>query len=85
MDRAELINTAAGANENYRIGDGRELELGFLYGTAELITTLTLGPDESYSDAREAIARQIDLEAATGTYPLLSINGGPGRVKRDGC
>lgn len=73
--REEMIEAAIGLNESYRIGEDVEtLEVGFLYGTAELITTLTLGEDESFSDVRKEIAKQIDKGAAESTYPLLPEN-----------
>jgi hypothetical protein len=72
MNRDELIDVAVGVNENYRIDDrDRDLEVGFLYGTAELITALTLGEDESYSEVRESIAQQIDQRAAKASYAVL--------------
>jgi hypothetical protein len=76
MDRAKLIEVAANVNGNYRVDDNDiDLEVGFLYGTAELITALTLGKDESYNDVREEIARQIDLLAGGTSYLLLPANG----------
>lgn len=65
-------NMAAGLLSSY-IGAGdtntdRDLEVGFLYGMAELTLALTgIGADESYSDRREQIARDID-DLAFGTY-----------------
>lgn len=75
----ELIEAAVGVNANYRVdSNNRDLEVGFLYGTAELITVLVLGPNQSYSDVREEIAREIDRKAAKDSYPLLPANGGKG-------
>jgi hypothetical protein len=73
MDRAKLIDVAVGLNENYRseMSDLYKMELGFLYGTAEFVTALTLQKDESYCEVREEIARKIDQEAQKTTYPLL--------------
>ncbi len=63
MDRETLIDAAIGANENYRVNeDGGDMEIGFLYGTAELITVLTLQQDESYSLVREKIAHQTEQQ-----------------------
>lgn len=75
IDRAKLIDVAIGLNENYRVGKGEvPLEIGFLYGTVEFITALTLKPNESYSDVREEIAQEIDRKAAEKTYPLIQKN-----------
>jgi hypothetical protein len=71
MKREELIEAAVGVNENYRIDASDTMEIGFLYGTAELITALTLQDGESYGEVRERIARQIDREAAKATYSVL--------------
>lgn len=74
-NRDDLIATAVAVNEGYRIGDSRKLEIGFLYGTAEMIVSLTLADNESYGELREELARKIDKEAAKLTYPLLPSNG----------
>lgn len=74
--RQPLIDEAVGVNENYRTSEeDRNLELGFLYGTAELIVALTISENESYNDIREEIAQQIDQRAAQLTYPILEVNG----------
>lgn len=72
LDREKLIDAAVGVNENYRVAqDEHDLELGFLYGTAEMVVALTLREGESYHDVREQIARQIDERAAKQTYRVL--------------
>jgi hypothetical protein len=44
--------------------DERDLEVGFLYGTAELVLGLNgILFEESYSDRRELIAKAIDKRA----------------------
>lgn len=78
MTRDELIEAAIGVNEGYRGvsgDDDRDLEVGFLYGTAELILVLTFVDGESYHDSREAIAAKIDKGAKKNSYPLLPCNG----------
>lgn len=72
VSREELIEIAAGVNEGYRIGDDKTLEIGFLFGTAELITSLTLKDGESYHDVRLDIAKAIDNKAKLKTYSILS-------------
>jgi hypothetical protein len=73
MTRDELIETAIGVNENYRVNKfDKELETGFLYGTAELIVALTIQKNESYSELRGQIARQIDAKAAKNSYRVLN-------------
>jgi hypothetical protein len=75
MDRAKLLDTAVYANESYRVDeDDRDLEIGFLYGTAEMIVALTIMDGESYSDLREELAREIDKRAAPKTYAILDCN-----------
>lgn len=74
MDRAELIEIAIGINENYRTEDSpimKDLEIGFLYGCAEMILTLTLREGESYSEMREVIANEIDHRVGNSTYRVL--------------
>lgn len=73
MNREELIATAVALNEAYRSTGEQDLELdlGFLMGTAEMVTTLTLGPDESYHDVREELAHVIDAQASVTTYRML--------------
>ena len=71
-----LLGAAARINADYRGNiDERELELGFLYGTAELVlVTIGLLPEDSYSERREAIAKAIDDLAVTkkgAPYALL--------------
>lgn len=76
ITREALIDTAVGLNENYRTDEtDHDLELGFLYGTAEMVVASTLKPDESYHDLREAVAAQIDKAAAEKTYPIMKVNG----------
>jgi hypothetical protein len=71
-DREDLIQTAIGVNENYRcVDDCQDLEIGFLYGTAEMIVALTLEKHESYGELRKEIALRIDHEAAKITYSIL--------------
>jgi hypothetical protein len=74
MSRDTLIDAAIGANENYRDSaqDDRDLELGFLYGTAEMVVMLTITDGESYHDLRESIAKQIDEAASKITYRVLA-------------
>ncbi len=73
MNRPELIAAAVGQTETYRTDiDDRDLEIGHLYGMADLITALTLGETESFSDAREAIAQEIDRIAGQATYRILN-------------
>jgi hypothetical protein len=75
-ERTRLLDAAVGVNANYRNDDtDHDLELGFLYGTAEMIVALTLKDDESYHDLREELARAIDALAAEQSYPLLECNG----------
>jgi hypothetical protein len=75
-ERTRLIEAAVGVNENYRTDDtDRDTEVGFLYGTAEMIVALTLKDEESYGDLREELARAIDKLAAEQSYPLLECNG----------
>lgn len=75
--REYLIDAAVGVNENYRVDDrDRDLEVGFLYGTAEMIVALTLEDGESYHDVREEVAQQIDAKAAQTTYPVLQAKVG---------
>ena len=76
--RAELLTNAVDLNENYRNDDSsasHDLEVGFLYGTAEMIVALTLKNEESYHDLREELARAIDSMAAERSYPVLNVNG----------
>lgn len=74
-NREALSDAAAGVNEGYRINQAEaDLELGFLMGTAELITALTLQENESYSEVREAIATEIDKRAARSTYAVHPAN-----------
>lgn len=77
--RESLIDTAISVNENYRCNaeepSERTLEVGFLYGTTEMIAVATLLTAESYQRVREEIATQIDKAAAKRTYPLLPANG----------
>ncbi len=68
----DLILLAAGLNTSYRgvEEDERDLEIGFLYGTAEMVLGLVgLPPHESYSDRREEIARFIDIAAVKDGAP----------------
>lgn len=74
--RAELIQAAIGENSDYRDeSNGRDLEVGYLYGMADLITVMTLGDDESFSDTRHDIAAQIDKGAMKEKYAILPENG----------
>lgn len=75
MTRDELVEAAAALNEAYREGVDDldlELELGFLVGTAEMVTTLTLEEGESFHDVREEMMHLIDSRAALTTYRLLA-------------
>lgn len=71
--RESLVQTAIVVNESYRTGDeeDRDLEIGFLYGTAEMIVSATLQDHESYNDLREELARRIDAGAAKAAYALI--------------
>lgn len=77
-DEETLLNHAAGVNANYRGvsgEEGRELETGFLYGTAELVLVIVgLKENESYSDRREQIAREIDRRALKDGAPYRLTN-----------
>jgi hypothetical protein len=75
MDINQLVDQAAQVNASYRVdADERTLEVGFLYGTAELIIAITgLLPTESYSDKREAIATLIDERAYAHYSALYSV------------
>ena len=73
--RAELVESAVAENDAYRdLSNPRDLEIGYLYGQADLIVNATIGPDESFSDLRTEIAEEIDRRA-TEKYPLLPVNG----------
>ena len=73
MTRDELIRLAAKLNNDYRVGDKTpdDLEIGFLYGTAELILAATWEDGASYSELREHIAHQIDELAAVDSYSVF--------------
>lgn len=68
MNIHRLIDAAAIVNAGYRddksTPEERSLEIGFLYGTAELVLAVNgLLPTDSYSDRREVVARAIDRRA----------------------
>lgn len=73
--RSRLIQTAADLNANYRCDkDDRDLELGFLFGTAEMVAALLIAEGlshESFSDLRHAIAKEIDKLASGESYVIL--------------
>lgn len=79
MTLDQLIDAAAIVNAGYRVDcetpAERSLEVGFLYGTAELVLTLNgMLPSDSYSERREAIAKAIDRRAVEqhgAEYPLI--------------